>query len=111
MSVNYYYPITLKTPNSKKIISEYQVDIPLAVGTDFMIAKELLRRMISAGDKGYKIDDDCLVLSRRGWTNIYYYNNIIMMHDYEPFYNPKIGYTYTINYRYNGLRVWGYCSA
>ncbi|MBT3463783.1 hypothetical protein HOC29_03970 [archaeon] len=110
VSVKYFFPIQLEMDNDVKTVDEYYIEVPIAVGENFKIAKEILSKMESSDDKGYNVEENCADFSREGYTNVFPFNNRILLIDYEPYFNPKFGRSFKFQYLYSGVNVYGYCS-
>ncbi|MFH0875546.1 MAG: hypothetical protein V1859_06400 [archaeon] len=109
VTVKYTFPITIKRDFYERRIDEFYTKLDVALGADFEIAKNLLSDMISnAAD--YNIEPECNKYSRKSYTNVFPINNRIIIYDYEPFYNKKLEKTFRLQFAYQGLNTYGYCS-
>jgi len=110
VSVKYFFPITLKQGNSQILIENYYAEVPIALGEDFGIAKEIVGKIGTAEKEGYNLEPDCTNYNREGYTNIFPFNNMILLIDYEPYFNPEFERSFKLQYLYSGKIVYGYCS-
>jgi hypothetical protein len=110
VSVNYFFPITLKKGSDIKEIEKYYVEVPITLGQDFEIAKIVLVNATNTNKKGYNLENDCSHLNREGYVNLFPFNSRILLIDYEPYFNPKFQRSFKFQFLYNGLIIYGYCS-
>jgi hypothetical protein len=105
--IKYYFPIILSRGKSKKTIEEYNARVPVPLGKDFALAKDILSRIINSDY--YDLTNSCHDFYRGDNINVFYYNNKIVIHDYETLFNPVIGRTFTLQYLISDKAVYGYC--
>ncbi len=110
VEVVYYFPIKLKQNEDSVLISNYYTEVPIALGKDLKIVKELIRNILRSDEKGYNLEPHCKIYTRNGYTNIFPFNSRILLIDYEPYFKPGFGQSYKLQFMYSGVSLFGYCA-
>jgi len=109
VSVKYIYPITVSKDRTSRIVSEYYTTIPVALGPDLILAKQLLAEMAANGGD-YNLAENSARFSRKGYTNIYPLNGRILFIDYGPYFDKKIEQSLKLQFAFSDINIYGYCS-
>lgn len=110
VSVIFSYPIILKGKRDQKEMDPILLHIPIALGEDYLIAQTIIGKMAEAAAPGYNLEQDCESLSRGGYTNVFSFNNRVLLIDYEPYFNPSFRESFKLQFLYSGIGAYGYCS-
>ncbi len=92
-----------------KKINAFRVEVPIALGNDFRIAKQILNDMIENKDF-LNIEEKCNTYVKNGYTNVFPFNNRILLIDYAPYFNSNFKRSFKFQFMYSNTTLYGYCS-
>ncbi len=107
--IRYHYPITLVRGDKQKTIEDFVTEIPIALGADYWIAKDILSRAEESGAGGYDLADDCNEYKGRSMVDVVSFNKNVVITDYWPNLDSRFGSSFRFQYLVRGVSINGKC--